>query len=347
MNEIFLIKPNNTSCQLSDMINAFREELSLNTVDFNEMPDLRNKKLVLAVELDQVGYCKEIYDFISRLYEKGMDSLRGSSGVLLIYSQSDLFTKEAAQDIIFLLNRLGCEFMGHPVVEATLGLNNLQTWKKTMDVPLVEICKDLCKHLALRFLNDIREKATNPKFAVLHASSNRTSNTLALWNMIYKKLPNWSVTELHVENGMVKDCRGCSFKKCAHYSSQQGCFYGGMMIEEIYPAIENSDVLIWLAPNYNDALSANLTAVINRITALYRKMSFYHKSIYAVIVSGNSGSDSLARQLIGALCINKGFRLPPYFCIMETANDPGAIKRVINIEQKAEIFAKAMKEYLE
>ncbi len=347
MNEIFLARPDDISLQMNDMINAFSEEVNLNTLCLDSIPELRNKKLVLAVELDQIGYCKAIYNFISKLYERDKDSLKGSSAVLLIYSQSDLFTKKAAQDIIFLLNRLGCEFMGHPVVEATMELNNLQTWQKIMDTSLKEISRDLCKRLAVRFLNDRREKNTKPQLAVLHASSNKTSNTLALWNMIYERLPNWSVIELHVENGMVKDCRGCSFKECAHYSSQQGCFYGGMMIEEIYPAIENSDVLIWLAPNYNDALSANLTAVINRITALYRKMSFYDKSIYAVIVSGNSGSDSLARQLIGALCINKGFRLPPYFCMMETANDPGAINRVINIEQKVESFAEVIEEYLE
>lgn len=347
MNEIYLIKPDHTSPQLSDMIKAFGEKACLHMVNLCAIPELRNKKLVLAVELDQIGYCKEIYHFISKLYERGESCLQGSNAVLLVYSQSDLFTKQASQDIIFLLNRLGCEFIGHPVVEATMGLSNLQTWQKTMDASLEEICRDLCKRLAVRFLNDEREKNIKPQLSVLHASSHKTSNTLALWNMIYEKLPNWSVTELHVENGMVKDCRGCSFKECAHYSSQQGCFYGGMMIEEIYPAIESSDVLIWLAPNYNDALSANLTAVINRITALYRKMSFYDKSIYAVIVSGNSGSDSLARQLIGALCINKGFRLPPYFCIMETANDLGAIKRVLDIEQKAEVFAKAMKEYIE
>ena len=347
MNEVFLIKPDSTSSQLADMIKAFDEVVSLNIVKLNQIPDLRNKKLVLAVELNQIGYCKEIYDFISKLYEREKDCLQGSSAVLLVYSQSDLFTKEASQDILFLLNRLGCEFMGHPVVEATLGLHNLQTWQKTMDASLEEIARDLCKRLAVRFSKDVRQKNLNPQLSVLHASSHETSNTLALWNIIYEKLPDWSVTELHVENGMVKDCRGCSFKECAHYSSQQGCFYGGMMIEEIYPAIENSDVLIWLTPNYNDALSANLTAVINRITALYRKMTFYDKSIYAVIVSGNSGSDSLARQLIGALCINKGFRLPPYFCMMETANDPGAIKKVINIEKKIEIFVKVMKEYLE
>ena len=111
------------------------------------------------------------------------------------------------------------------------------------------------------------------------------------------------------------------------------------MTREILPAIENADAVLWICPNYNDAISANLTAVINRLTALYRKASFYNKSIFAVIVSGSSGSDSIARQLIGALTINKGFRLPPYFSIMATANDTGEIKKIPHIREDAREFA--------
>ena len=111
------------------------------------------------------------------------------------------------------------------------------------------------------------------------------------------------------------------------------------MVEEIYPAIENADAILWVCPNYNDALSANLTAVINRMTALYRKTPFYNKTLFSIIVSGNSGSDSVAKQLLNALNINKGFRLPPNFVIMETANDPRSIIKVDNIEKKAERFA--------
>jgi len=59
-----------------------------------------------------------------------------------------------------------------------------------------------------------------------------------------------------------------------------------------------------------------------------------------VIVSGNSGSDSVAKQLIGALNINKGFRLPPYFSIRAIANDPKTIFHVENIKMKSEVFSK-------
>ena len=111
------------------------------------------------------------------------------------------------------------------------------------------------------------------------------------------------------------------------------------MVEDVLPAIEKSDAIVWLCPNYNDSIAANLTAVINRLTVLYHKISFHNKRVYSVVVSGSSGSDSVAKQLIGALNINKGFCLPPYFTIMATANDPGAIFKIANIESLAKDFA--------
>ena len=41
----------------------------------------------------------------------------------------------------------------------------------------------------------------------------------------------------------------------------------------------------------NDALSANLTAAVNRLTALYRAASFEDKAVFAIVVSGYSGGD--------------------------------------------------------
>ena len=114
------------------------------------------------------------------------------------------------------------------------------------------------------------------------------------------------------------------------------------MVEEIFPAIERSDAIVWLCPNYNDAISANLAAVINRLTALYRRVPFYSKTVFSIIVSGNSGSDSVARQLANALCINKGFNLPPRFALMATANDPGEAEKIEGIEEAARGFAENM-----
>lgn len=110
-------------------------------------------------------------------------------------------------------------------------------------------------------------------------------------------------------------------------------------MKEILPAIERADAVIWVCPNYNDAISAKITAIINRTTVLYRKTKFYDKTMFGIIVSGSSGSDSVAKQLIGGLNINKSFRLPPYFAIMAIANEPEAITKVEGIEERAKEFA--------
>lgn len=87
--------------------------------------------------------------------------------------------------------------------------------------------------------------------------------------------------------------------------------------------MRRADGVVMLCPNYNDALSANLTAFINRLTALFRQTRFYDKALFALVVSGYSGSDLVARQLISAMNMNKSFYLPGRFALLETANDPG------------------------
>ncbi|HBC29653.1 MAG TPA: NADPH-dependent oxidoreductase, partial [Clostridiales bacterium] len=59
----------------------------------------------------------------------------------------------------------------------------------------------------------------------------------------------------------------------------------------------------------------------------------------SIIVSGFSGSDVLAQQLISALNINKTFMLPPKFALMETANNPGDVEKIENIRERAKEFA--------
>lgn len=83
------------------------------------------------------------------------------------------------------------------------------------------------------------------------------------------------------------------------------------MVEEVYPAVRRCDALVMLCANYNDALSANLTACVNRLTALFRQTRFYDKRLFGLVVSGYSGGDLLARQLISALNMNKSFSCRP------------------------------------
>jgi multimeric flavodoxin WrbA len=126
---------------------------------------------------------------------------------------------------------------------------------------------------------------------------------------------------------------------CLHFGESGDCFYGGVMVQEVYPAIQEADALLLLCPNYNDALSANLTAGINRLTALYRAASFADKAVFALVVSGYSGGDIVASQVVSAMNMNKGFWLPPRFCLLETANDAGTAVALPGIDERLEEFS--------
>lgn len=343
MNPIYIIKSKITSTQLDNMLLIFTKDIPHIIInDITQLPSLMHQKIIFALELNEIGYCPDVFTILSHLYKLGTSSLYDTLAIVLIHSNSDLYTKSCANNIIFLANRLGCSFIGHPLIEATESLNNFLTWKKTLDMTLSEICLEQCKKLKNFFINDKPTLFQAPKILALHASSRNTSNTLMLWNMIKVHINGCEIEDLNVENGTIHDCIGCNFTTCIHYSKQNSCFYGGFMVSEIIPAIEKADAVIFVCPNFNDAVSANLTAVINRTTALYRKMSFSEKYLFSVIVSGNSGSDSIAKQLIGALNINKGFRLPSYSTIMATANDPGTINSVPGIQEDAKLFAQNM-----
>ena len=173
---------------------------------------------------------------------------------------------------------------------------------------------------------------------MLHASSHKTSNTFALWNTVREGLPDFSITEIGLRNGTLSDCSGCPYKMCLHFGEQESCFYGGVMVEDVYPAVKQADGLVMLCPNYNDALSANLTAFINRLTALFRTTRFYDKALFSIVVSGYSGSDIVAQQLIAALNMNKTFYLPGRFAMMETANDAGTALKLPGIDTRIRRF---------
>lgn len=286
----------------------------------------QNRKIVFAGDLDALGFCMEIHQQLLSLWHAGKENaLKGSEGIVLISSDSDLFTKRAAQTIVFLANRMGCRFPGHCLVESLGNLSNFKTWQKISPLSLEEIRTEQCQKLFARFSSYQPPRITAPKILALHASSNRTSNTLMLWQGIEKSLPaEWAKT-VHIENGSVVDCKGCDFVTCGHYAEEKSCFYGGIVISDLIPAIEEANIIVFISPNYNDALSAMHTALINRLTALYRRMPLYDKRFYGIIVSGNSGSDSLACQMISALNFNKGLDLPPHFALMKNANDPGSI----------------------
>ncbi|MBN4050825.1 MAG: FMN reductase [Alkaliphilus sp.] len=356
---IHLITTSNPSKQLLKMVESFMQGRQYIKIDrSSKMPDMKHKKILFASELDEIGIDISIIEVFKKLYASEPSTavpLQGSIAGILIHSKNELFTKSFSSHIVFLANQLGCRFIGHPMVEATGDLTNFRTWQKRYDMSLNDIALKISSKLGERFnafpetnqcgdkgkfsLSPYETQKKRPSILALHASNRDTSNTLTLWNMVKKHLEDCKIDELHVQNGTIYDCNGCPFKVCLHYSRQEGCFYGGTITTEVFPAIEKADIVVWICPNYNDSISANLMSVVNRLTALYKKISLHDKSIFAIIVSGNSGGDSVAKQLISALNINKGFQLPPNFALIETANDFGAILRVKNIEDRAKRFA--------
>lgn len=300
---------------------------------------LRGRRLLFAVALDEGGVNPGLCALLSFL-RTHPGALEGCVGGVLVDGPGDLYTKSTAGELILAANGAGCAFPGRPLVEAVGSLSNFAVQAKNGACDLQTAYRRAVSDLVHRILSFVPPKPERPQLLVLHASSRRTSNTLALWEGVASRLDErFQVTEVGLRNGTLEDCAGCPYTTCLHFGEQGGCFYGGVMVREVYPAVREADGVVLLCPNYNDALSANLTACINRLSALYRATSFTDKAVYAVVVSGYSGSDIVARQVIGALCMNKGFFLPPRFALLETANDAGSALRLPGIASRLDSFA--------
>ena len=339
MKELILIVPEEPSILLNKMIDATLGQNEYKIIrNYNELTNLQNKKIVFAIELNDIGTSNSLNSIFEQLYKTGKDSLKNSEGCLLIHTEFNSFTKTLAQNIIYLSNNLGCSFGGRAFVEATGNLDNFIPMQVICKLSLEEICIKKCKELGDKFLLNSQIRRSK-KILLLHSSDKETSNTLRLWEMVKTHLKDMEINEIYLGNGSILDCNGCSYKTCKYYGKQNKCYYGGIVVEEVYPAILEASTVVLLCPNYNDMLPANMVATINRLTALFRMTKFYDKNIYSIVVSGFSGGDALARQIISSLNMNKTFNLPPYFSLLATANDKDSIYKIENIKEKAEKFA--------
>ena len=274
--------------------------------------------------------------------------LADCTGAVLIDGPSEFFTKKKGRELIFIANQAGCSFPGKSLVEATGSLANFNILAQIQGLDNMEAYKksaaDLVEKL-LAFKPFDQTPKHKPYILAVHASIYQTSNTLLLWDLVKKALNNRAdIEEVSLRNGEIIDCRGCNYETCLHFGENGRCFYGGVIVDQAYPAIKRCDAIVLLCPNYNDSLSANLTAFINRLTALFRKdfATFATKKFYALIVSGYSGGDIVAEQVIDALNCNKNFMLPGNFALIETANAPKSILQCTNIEAKAAEMAKKL-----
>ncbi|MEG0805602.1 MAG: NAD(P)H-dependent oxidoreductase [Lachnospiraceae bacterium] len=309
------------------------------------LPSLKGNRILFAVHLGASGLNTVLYQMVCVL-RMHPDCLDNCFGGVIVDGCQDLYTKETGREIVFTMNQAGCTFPGRPLIEATGSLSNFTIQANLQNTNTLTAYEDSVSDLIQRLLTFTYVKPKKPNLLCIHASNNKSSNTYGLWEAIREKLPEIEIAEFNARNGEITDCSGCPFKMCMHYSEKGSCFYGGTMVEEAYPAVEKCDGMILLCPNYNDALSANLTAFINRLTSLYRRISFSEKYLFSIVVSGYSGGDIVANQLISALNMNKRFILPGKFAMIETANDPGSIFLQEGIQGRIDAFAQHICHYL-
>lgn len=301
--------------------------------------ELRNKRVFFALATDACGMDAQTLALLRRLRGE-MDAMDGSFGALLVDGESELYTKQLAQELTLSANLSGCAFMGKPLVEGTGSLYNQhilaqqrgQSWEQTYVLRAAELLRRLDGFAPQR-----RER---PRLLVLHASEYGRSSTLWLWQELRKRLDSaCDIQEIALQNGTIHDCRGCSYRACLHFAQNGTCFYGGAISETVLPAVRDCDALLFLCPNYNDAVGANITALFNRLTSLLLHSDLYDKYLFGLIVSGYSGGDLVAKQLLGTMCLNKTIMLPPRFCMLQTANDLKSIREIPHLDAQLDAFA--------
>lgn len=310
--------------------------------DMERLGDLRGRRLLFAVPVGTFGI-NPAYQQLLLSLRRDASLLTGCTAGLIVDGESELYTKSTATELTLAANLSGCAFVGRPLVEGTGSLANLRVQANNLNCTLEEAYRTAARELVQRLLDYSPTKKDRPELLVLHASSHHVSNTLDLWDGVADRLGGrCAVTEIGLRNGTVFDCSGCPYTMCLHFGEKGGCFYGSVMQDEVYPAVRRVDAIVMVCPNYNDAISANLTAFVNRLTALFRQTRFYDKALFAIVVSGYSGGDIVARQLIGGLNMNKSFHLPGNFALIETANAPGEALRLPGIETRLDAFSETI-----
>lgn len=308
--------------------------------------NLQNRRILFAVAVDEAGPGPAFYAFLRRLRQE-RDVLAGSVACLVVDGDTELYTKAAARELVLAANRAGCLLPGRPLVEATGSLYNQHIQARNLGLSWEETYFLRVRELAWRLERFLPPRFRRPRVLMLHASDQKRSNTLALGRAVCAQLEDCcDIRELQLLNGTVYDCRGCGYHACLHFAQNNTCFYGGVVAQEVLPAVREADLLLFLCPNYNDALSANLMALINRMTSLVVQQELRDTYLAAVVVSGYSGGDIVAQQLLGAMSLNRGCILLPDFCLLQTAHDPGDAMNAPGAAAEAENFARRLREAL-
>lgn len=301
---------------------------------------LQDARILFAICLSKTGINTEYYRMLSVIRTNRLKRrFGGAIGGVLVDGAGELYTKALARELVFAANRAGLIFPGKALVEGTGSLYNFEILGKLLDAVPSEAYKFQTRSLVTKILEFTMPTVEKRRLLAVHAGDRTTSNSLMIWDKVKEKLHDIEITEVTIRNGELVDCRGCPYETCLHFGEAGTCFYGGVIVEQIYPALLSADTLVLISPNYNDAVSANIMAFINRLTALFRTNDFSKKRFYAVVVSGYSGGDLVSQQILGAMNFNKNMILPADFALIETANTPGSILHAEGIGVRAGSFA--------
>ena len=344
--------------RLRPIMDGIMREKPLRIIDAGDISALQNvlseiasagegyARILFIVSTDEGGASDHYYRIL-RFLRCHPDCLKNCIGGLVVDGTTELYTKSAACELVLAASMAGCLFIGKALVEGTGSLYNQHIIAGRWGTDLEEAYRRRIAELADRILEFEPPVFERPRIAVIHASENRGSNTLWIAGRVNEILKqSCDIEVLSLLNGTIYDCRGCSYETCLHFSENETCFYGGPITEMALPLIRDCDAILFLCPNYNDSVSANIMALLNRMNNLLLRKDLSSKYAFSIVVSGYSGSDIVARQLLSAVSLNKSLILPPYFCLMQTAHDPGSAKDSAGIETKISAFAENMQEVL-
>lgn len=312
--------------------------------DADELEACRDAEVLFAIALDASGM-NAGYDRMKRRMATERDLLHGARAAVVVDGPGALFTKSVGRELVFRANHAGCAFIPRALIEATGNLANFELRAALLETDLERAYHYHLAGLLGRLAADRpRPPQGTARLSVLCATDRLgTANTVALWRHMERRLPE--AVERHLVNlgkGRIFDCFGCSYSHCR----TRGCPKTDALTEGLYDELAQADGVLLLVPNLNDGLGPDMAAFLNRMTHLANGDLIRHQAIFAVIVSGYSGGDIITRQILNGFCLNKGFHLPPYFAMMETANRPLAILENDRALAHAERFSTHIAEVL-
>ena len=203
----------------------------------DELHPVTGQRVLFAVSLLHGGVNLGWYAMLSAIRQDSR-FFDGCCGAVLVDGDGELYTKSAAREIVFAANQAGCAFMGAPLVEATGSLENFHIRAMLRHTDYLGAYTACTRELVDRLLADTPPVRQHPHLMVLHASNRKTSNTIALWERMAPRLEGRVDAQVvSLRNGTVADCNGCEFRTCLHFGEEGRCFYGGVIVDQVYPAI--------------------------------------------------------------------------------------------------------------